>query len=206
MTLKLYAVLFLGLFSMGAKCREVALKSNLLYDAFATLNAGVETGLADRWTLDVSVNYNGWTLARPEVEALASATRSSLLVLRPMGRTLRGSTPARRPIQRRRAEKRLLFSGKRLLQTLRPALPRMVPGRGRGIRVFLDSGQALEPGSRNRLRICLHAIRRLPLRQLRNKTRERQTAPLCRSYQGRGKPCIHILNSSGGYGHYEQIS
>lgn len=26
MTLKLYAVLFLGLFSMGAKCQEVALK------------------------------------------------------------------------------------------------------------------------------------------------------------------------------------
>ena len=61
MTLKLYVVLFLGLFSMGAKCQEVALKSNLLYDAFATLNAGVETGLADRWTLDVSANYNGWT-------------------------------------------------------------------------------------------------------------------------------------------------
>ena len=204
MTLKLYAVLFLGLFSMGAKCQEVALKSNLLYDAFATLNAGVETGLADARRIRQLQRMD--TLARPEVEALASATRSSLLVLRPMGRTLRGSTPARRPIQRRRAEKRLLFSGKRLLQTLRPALPRMVPGRGRGIRVFLDSGQALEPGSRNRLRICLHAIRRLPLRQLRNKTRERQTAPLCRSYQGRGKPCIHILNSSGGYGHYEQIS
>ena len=63
MTLKLYVVLFLGLFSMGAKCQEVALKSNLLYDAFATLNAGVETGLADRWTLDVSANYNGWTLS-----------------------------------------------------------------------------------------------------------------------------------------------
>ena len=46
----------------------------------------------------------------------------------------------------------------------------------------------------------------VPLRQLRNKARERQTAPLRRSYQGRGKPCIHILNSSGGYGHYEQIS
>ena len=40
MTLKLYVILFLGLFSMGAKCQEVALKSNLLYDAFATLNAG----------------------------------------------------------------------------------------------------------------------------------------------------------------------
>ena len=63
MTLKLYVFLFLGLFSMGAKCQEVALKSNLLYDVFATLNAGVEEGLADRWTLDVSANYNGWPLS-----------------------------------------------------------------------------------------------------------------------------------------------
>lgn len=63
MTLKLYVFLFLGLFSMGAKCQEVALKSNLLYDVLATLNAGVEVGLADRWTLDVSANYNGWTLS-----------------------------------------------------------------------------------------------------------------------------------------------
>lgn len=63
MALKLYAVLFLGLFSMGAKCQEVALKNNLLYDAFATLNAGVEVKLSDRWTLDVSANYNGWTLS-----------------------------------------------------------------------------------------------------------------------------------------------
>lgn len=55
--------MFLGLFSMGARCQEVALKSNLLYDAFATLNAGVEVGLADRWTLDVSANYNGWTFS-----------------------------------------------------------------------------------------------------------------------------------------------
>ena len=35
----------------------------MLYDVFATLNAGVEVGLADRWTLDVSANYNGWTLS-----------------------------------------------------------------------------------------------------------------------------------------------
>lgn len=63
MTLKLYVFLFLGLFSLGARCQEVALKSNLLYDAFATLNAGVEVDLADRWTLDVSANYNGWTLS-----------------------------------------------------------------------------------------------------------------------------------------------
>ncbi len=57
MTLKLYAVLFLGLFSMGAKCQEVALKSNLLYDAFATLNAGVELG----WQTDGRSTYPSTT-------------------------------------------------------------------------------------------------------------------------------------------------
>lgn len=63
MTLKLYVILFLGLFSMGARCQEVALKSNLLYDAFATLNAGVEVGLADRWTLELDGQFNAWTLS-----------------------------------------------------------------------------------------------------------------------------------------------
>lgn len=40
MTLKLYVFLFLGLFSMGAKCQEVALKSNLLYDVFCHAECG----------------------------------------------------------------------------------------------------------------------------------------------------------------------
>lgn len=100
MTLKLYVFLFLGLFSMGAKCQEVALKSNLLYDVFATLNAGVEVGLADRWTLDVSANYNGWDpLSRPEVETLASATRGTLLVLRSVGGSFCGCACPCRTIQ-----------------------------------------------------------------------------------------------------------
>lgn len=44
--------------------QSVALKTNVLYDAARTINLGVETGLAPRWTLDVSGNYNGWTLSR----------------------------------------------------------------------------------------------------------------------------------------------
>lgn len=49
----------------GTACgQKVAVKSNMLYDIAAlTANAGVEVGLAPRWTLDLSANYNGWTLS-----------------------------------------------------------------------------------------------------------------------------------------------
>ncbi len=56
--------LLLGLFfSTGAKCQKMAVKSNLLYDATATINAGIEFRLAPRWTFDLSSNYNGWTIS-----------------------------------------------------------------------------------------------------------------------------------------------
>ena len=42
------------------KAQDIALKSNILYDASGTINLGAEVGLAPRWTLDVSGNYNGW--------------------------------------------------------------------------------------------------------------------------------------------------
>lgn len=38
--------------------QEVAIKSNLLYDATTTLNLGVEMGLSAKSTLDISANYN----------------------------------------------------------------------------------------------------------------------------------------------------
>lgn len=41
----------------------LGVKSNLLYDATATLNAGVEFGLSRHWSLDVSANYNPWTFS-----------------------------------------------------------------------------------------------------------------------------------------------
>ncbi|WP_018339334.1 DUF3575 domain-containing protein [Butyricimonas synergistica] len=64
MSLKLCMFLLLGLFfSTGAKCQKMAVKSNLLYDATATINAGIEFRLAPRWTFDLSSNYNGWTIS-----------------------------------------------------------------------------------------------------------------------------------------------
>ena len=68
------AALFLTL--TVARGQTLAVKSNLLYDATLTVNAGLEVGLAPRWSFDLSGNYNGWAvnghkwkhwLAQPEL-------------------------------------------------------------------------------------------------------------------------------------------
>ncbi len=62
MNLSVAAFLVLSIFhSQKADAQDFALKTNLLYDATATINLGAEVGLAPRWTLDVSGNFNGWS-------------------------------------------------------------------------------------------------------------------------------------------------
>lgn len=51
-----------GLFQT-VRAQDVALKSNLLADGFLSPNLGVEIGLAPKWTLDVSGQFNAWTLS-----------------------------------------------------------------------------------------------------------------------------------------------
>ena len=64
MKIKLCVALLMALFAgMFAAAQKVALKTNLLYDATATVNAGIEIGLAPRWTLDISGNFNDWTMS-----------------------------------------------------------------------------------------------------------------------------------------------
>lgn len=55
-------LLFALLTVSGVRAQHFAVKTNLLYDATATVNAGIEIGLAPRWTLDLSGNYNGWVI------------------------------------------------------------------------------------------------------------------------------------------------
>lgn len=43
--------------------QDVALKTNLFYDATTTANLGLELGLSPKWTLDVSGNLNPWTFS-----------------------------------------------------------------------------------------------------------------------------------------------
>ena len=42
--------------------QDMALKTNLLYDATTTINLGYEVALNHKTTLDILVNYNPWTL------------------------------------------------------------------------------------------------------------------------------------------------
>lgn len=44
----------------SAEAQRVALKTNLLYDATATLNGGVEMRLAPQWTAELGANLNAW--------------------------------------------------------------------------------------------------------------------------------------------------
>ncbi|MBP3257275.1 MAG: DUF3575 domain-containing protein [Bacteroidales bacterium] len=58
----LLALLCLLLIAGTAQAQSrVGIKTNLLYDATATINLGVEVGLAQKLSLDVSGNLNPWT-------------------------------------------------------------------------------------------------------------------------------------------------
>ena len=61
---KYYILLLFGLLvQFGANGQnDVAIKSNILYDLTATISAGIEVGLAPRWSIDVSGNFNAWTM------------------------------------------------------------------------------------------------------------------------------------------------
>ena len=50
----------LAVMQFSASAQEVAVKTNLIYDATLTINAGVEARLAPKWTFDLSGNFNGW--------------------------------------------------------------------------------------------------------------------------------------------------
>ena len=54
----IFAVSALSLQSLHAQ--KLAVKTNLLSDATATINLGVEAALAPKWTFDLSGNYNAW--------------------------------------------------------------------------------------------------------------------------------------------------
>ena len=64
----LASVMFLFGNLQKARAQDFAIKTNLLYDATATLNLGAEVGLAPRWTFDLSGNYHPWDLpSRPMI-------------------------------------------------------------------------------------------------------------------------------------------
>lgn len=61
--LRVVAALALLGFGGTLSAQDVAVKTNLAYDLTTTFNLGAEFGLAPKWTLDVSGNYNPWTFS-----------------------------------------------------------------------------------------------------------------------------------------------
>ena len=45
------------------KAQDIAVKTNLLSDAFLSPNIGAEIGLAPRWTVDITGQMNAWELS-----------------------------------------------------------------------------------------------------------------------------------------------
>ena len=45
------------------KAQDIAVKTNLLSDAFLSPNIGAEIGLAPRWTVDITGQMNAWKLS-----------------------------------------------------------------------------------------------------------------------------------------------
>lgn len=45
------------------KAQDVGIKTNLVADGLLSPNLGVEIGLAPKWTLDLTGEFNGWTLS-----------------------------------------------------------------------------------------------------------------------------------------------
>lgn len=64
------AIVLITFAGMSANAQEggAALKTNLLYDATLTANAGIEFGLAAKWSLDISGNFNSWTDKEPTLK------------------------------------------------------------------------------------------------------------------------------------------
>lgn len=48
---------------MQSRAQDVAVKTNLLSDAFLNVNAGIELAVAPRWSIDLTGDFNGWSLS-----------------------------------------------------------------------------------------------------------------------------------------------
>lgn len=55
-----FYLIFFCLTALTTRAQHVAIKTNLLYDATATVNLGLEVGLGQKFSLDVSGDYNDW--------------------------------------------------------------------------------------------------------------------------------------------------
>lgn len=59
--LLLVSIFFAAVF--GANCQVFAVKTNVLDDALLNVNIGAEAAVAPKWTVELPLSLNGWTLS-----------------------------------------------------------------------------------------------------------------------------------------------
>ncbi len=55
------SLLFFVVAVFPVSAQQIAVKTNLLYDATRSINVGAEVGVAPKWTIDLSADYNPWS-------------------------------------------------------------------------------------------------------------------------------------------------
>ena len=153
-------------FSVSAQ--DVAVKSNLLYDAALNINGGVEFGVAPKWTVDVTANYNNWTFSEGK--------RWKNWFLQPEARYWFCDR----------------FAGHFLGFHLHGGKYNMGGIKG-GFNLLGSDLSKLESGVGDRHRICLYQIRPLRMHRLRRTARDGQNPPLCRTHKGSRQLDLRIL-------------
>ncbi len=167
-----------------------AVKSNLLYDATATINLGVEAALGPPRNAGHIGQLQSVGVRRRPVETLADTTRSTLLALRALQRPLfRIARPLRR-----------IQCGRDQFQRRFPPQPLSgAPLRcGFILRLSVADRQAVEPRSHSR-----PGVRRLWDRNIRSPNAAKWIRTRSRTISGRPKSAWHSSLSSNNTAGYE---
>lgn len=56
-------LLLLCFFWSIGMAQKIAVKTNVFWDALLSVSLGTEYGFSDHWSVDMSANFNGWTLS-----------------------------------------------------------------------------------------------------------------------------------------------
>lgn len=59
---KLLCPLIIAVCGLSAYSQGIALKSNILSDAFLNINVGAEAAIAPKWSVDLTGDFNAWTV------------------------------------------------------------------------------------------------------------------------------------------------
>lgn len=153
----LLAIAFAGM-TQGVQAQSVAVKSNVLADAFLNPNLGIEVGLAPKWTLDVTGQFNAWMLShdrhwkhwvvQPEARYWFCDRFSGHFV----GAHIHGGQ-----YNIGGFDGKINFLGTDTRKRRIP-LPGLVRRRGYRLWLCVDTGAAWNPGGRNRLRLFLYTL------------------------------------------------